>query len=276
MSDFAGKVVLVTGAAGGIGSVSADRFADAGATLVVTDRKGSQLGSAAEALRRRGVQVSSFECDLADEGAAVDLVEMIRVTHGRLDVIDHVIGATTGLGQDGIVTELDADLWDSFLAINARGAMLLAKHSIPLLFAAGGGAIVFTSAGLPGFGDDQAPAHSAGKVALETLARSIATPFRKQGIRCNCVAPGLVQTDAVSKAVPDTRKSVTSAQTMSYRLGLPEDIARAALFLASEKAAFINGAVLLVEGGNLIHESHTAAIHELRNAGLGCQDKGKS
>lgn len=103
----------------------------------------------------------------------------------------------------------------------------------------------------------QATAYGASRGALETLARYVATPFGKQGIRCNCVAPGLVQTDAVNKAVPDTRKS-------------------AAQFLASDKAAFINGAVLLVDGGNLIHESHTTAIHELRNAGLGGQDKGKS
>lgn len=158
-------------------------FADAKATLVVTDMKGSLLGSAAEALRRRGARVSSFECDLADEGAVVDLTEMIRATYGRLDVIDHVAGATTGLGQDGLVTELDVDLWDSFMATNARGAMLLAKHGIPLLLAAGGGAIVFTSAGLAGFGDDQASAYGAGKGALETLARSIAAPFGKQDLR---------------------------------------------------------------------------------------------
>jgi NAD(P)-dependent dehydrogenase (short-subunit alcohol dehydrogenase family) len=267
MSDFDDRVVLVTGAAGGIGSVSAGMFADADARLVVTDLKDSGLDSVAESLRRRGAQVSSFECDLTDESAVADLMEMVRATYGRLDVIDHVAGATTGIGHDGIVTELDVDLWDSAMAINARGAMVLAKHGIPLLLAAGGGAIVFTSSGLAAAGDDQATAYGASKGALETLARYIATQFGKKGIRCNCVSPGLIQTDVVKRVVPESRMNATLAQAMSPRLGLPEDIANAALFLASDKAGFVNGAVLPVDGGYLIHQPHTAAIRELRDAG---------
>jgi NAD(P)-dependent dehydrogenase (short-subunit alcohol dehydrogenase family) len=255
-------VVLVTGAAGGIGSVTATMFAREGAQLVLTDLPGTSLDALAETIRARGSETVSYEGDITDEGVVEELVRTAVRTFGRLDVIDNVAGATNFIGRDTVVAELDVDVWDRVVAINARSVMLTAKHGIPAMLANGGGAIVNTSSGLSALGDDHSTAYGASKNAVNALTMYIATQYGKQGIRANCIAPGLILTP-MAKQSPSPALEAILAHTMSPRLGDPEDIANAALFLASHRAAFINGQVLAVDGGHRAHQPHVPTIRDL-------------
>ncbi|MCU1361916.1 MAG: family oxidoreductase [Ilumatobacteraceae bacterium] len=262
MGEFDDRVVIVTGAAGGIGSVSARVFAEGGAKLVVTDRPGTGIDKIVQSLHDGGYEAVGHEGDLTDEADVMSLIKLARDTYGRLDVIDNVAGPTEFSRRDAVITETDADLWDLIIAICCRTAMLTAKHGIPLMLETGGGSIVNTSSGMSFKGDDHSTAYAAGKSAVNTMTAYIASQYGKQNIRCNAVAPGLILTPAAQNA-PQPVLDVILANTMVDRLGDPRDIANAAAFLASDKASFINGQVLAVDGGHSSHQPHLTGIRDL-------------
>jgi NAD(P)-dependent dehydrogenase (short-subunit alcohol dehydrogenase family) len=222
-----GKVAVVTGSAGGIGSAVADAFTRAGATVVGLDR--------AEADLTRQEEIEAFF-------AALD----------RLDVLFNGAGISGRSLGDGPVEDCTLEAWDAVLANNLTSVFLCSKHALPLLRAAGGGAIVnLTSVmGIVGGDDDFAThAYQVSKAGIIALTRAMASRYGRDGIRVNAIAPGLIATPMSTRAQadPGIRARLPELHPLTGDFGRPEDVAGAALYLAT--APFVTGTVLTVDGG---------------------------
>jgi meso-butanediol dehydrogenase / (S,S)-butanediol dehydrogenase / diacetyl reductase len=227
MGELTGKVAVVTGAAGGIGGAVALAFADAGAEVVGIDREQADLTRAG---------------DVANAFAG----------HKRIDVLVNAAGVSGRSFGDGPVEECTEEAWDTVLATNLKSVFLCCKHAIPRLRAAGGGAIVNVASvlGLVGGDEDFAThAYAASKAGIIGLSRSIAVRYAPERIRCNVVAPGLIATPMSERAQSDERirARLHDLQPLTGDFGAPEDVAGAALYLAT--AGFVTGTVLIVDGG---------------------------
>jgi NAD(P)-dependent dehydrogenase (short-subunit alcohol dehydrogenase family) len=228
---LAGKVVLVTGSAGGIGGATVRAFEQAGATVVGVDRDQADLSR-------------------ADEVAA------FFGTLDRLDVLVNAHGLSGRRFGDGPVDECTEEGWDAVLDGNLKSVFLTCKHAIPLLRAAGGGAIVNVSSvlGLVGGGTEFAThAYAASKGGVIALTRAMATYYAEEGIRCNVVAPGLIETPMSARAQADEgiRARLPELQPLTGDFGKPQDVADAVLYVAG--AEFMTGSVLPVDGGWTSH-----------------------
>ncbi len=245
--DFAGRAVLVTGAGSGVGRVIARRFAEAGARVAVHYR-GSRDG--AEATVREicsaGGEARAFAADLVREGEPARLVEDVAGAFGRLDVLVNNAGSYPLAG----LLEVTSTQWDEVLAANLRSALSCLQAAGRRMSAGGGGAIVNISS-IQAFRPAPALAHySAAKAGLEMLTRSAALELGPAGVRVNAVAPGLIWREGLETAWPDGVARYLAAAPLG-RLGQPDDVADACLFLASPAARFITGATLVVDGGVL-------------------------
>ena len=227
VGELAGKVAVVTGAAGGIGSAAARALADAGAEVVGLDREQADLSLAAEVSR-------AFE----------------RV--GRVDVLVNTAGISGRRLGDEPVDECTEEAWDAVLDGNLKSVFLCCRAAIPRLRAAGGGAIVNVSSVLALVGGDEdfaTHAYAASKAGIVGLSRAIAVHYARERIRCNVVAPGLIATAMSERAQGDNRirSRLGELQPLTGDFGAPEDVAGAVLYLAT--APFVTGAVLTVDGG---------------------------
>jgi NAD(P)-dependent dehydrogenase (short-subunit alcohol dehydrogenase family) len=255
-----GKVALVTGAGGGIGAACARALAREGAAVALADIDLAAARREADAIVAEGGRAIALAVDMADEASVIAMVEAAVDQLGALDIL-HNNAADTRLSgtRDMPVERVDTEVWDAILRVNLRGAMIASRAAIPHLRRRGGGAIVNTSSGAALAGGLSHSAYSASKAALHSLTQSIATQHGKEGIRCNAIAPGLIVT-------PATRDSYASSEVgeimlrhhLTPRLGRPEDIAAAVVFLASDEAAFITGQVICVDGGLLAHQPYVA------------------
>ena len=253
MADLQDKVVIVTGAAGGIGTETALALAEAGARVVLSDLPGTALDDGVKALADKGHDVAGHAADITDEASVKALIGFAVQHYGRIDGLDNNAGATSFVGQDTTVTEISTELWDQIMAINARGTMLMSKHALPVMLGSGGGSIVNIASGLALSGDLGNVAYSASKAAVIALTRHIATAFGEAGIRCNAIAPGLVLTPALEGAMPPPVQDVFKNSMLVPRLGQPRDIADAVVFLLSDRSSYITGQVLPIDGGFLAH-----------------------
>lgn len=243
-----GKVAIITGASSGIGAAAARLFASEGARLVVTARRADELNALVAQIKAEGGQAVAVAGDVRDEALARSLVETAMARFGGLDVAFNNAGATGPLAP---VPEIAGDDWREVLDTNLTSAFLCAKHQIPAMLARGGGSIVFTSTfvgstvGFPGLG-----AYAAAKAGLTGLTQTIAAEFGAQGVRANALLPGASDTPA-GRAVADTPEALAfiASLTALRRISQPEEIARAALFLASDASSFMTGAAMLVDGG---------------------------
>jgi NAD(P)-dependent dehydrogenase (short-subunit alcohol dehydrogenase family) len=261
MGDLDGKVALVTGAAGGIGSETARVLAAAGARLVVTDLAGTGVDEVATALRDGGSEAVAQDADLTDEDSVAALMRAVADTFGRLDVLANVAGATTFTDRDTIVTEVDVEVWDEIMAINVRGPMLTCKHGIPLMTA--GGSIVNISSATAFAGDLGNVAYATAKGGLNTLTKYVATVYGPQGIRCNAIAPGIVLTPRAQGTLPPPVQEIFVSNTLVHRLGRPGDIAAVVCFLASDASGYLTGQIIPVDGGHSAHQPHIAQFMAL-------------
>ncbi|MBZ5738378.1 SDR family NAD(P)-dependent oxidoreductase [Nocardioides mangrovi] len=237
------KVVVVTGATGGIGSATARRFADAGATTVLVDRD-----DPAELVAELGG--TGHRVDLRDEDAIDALVERIVAEHGRLDSLVNIAGVF--VGSEGPVAESDRKGWDLSLDVNLRATTHLTARALPHLVATNG-TVVTTSSTQARAADAGWASYGIAKAGVEALTRYVATQYGPQGVRCNCVAPGVTATPNALARFPEDRATAVRANTPLRRFGRPEELAEAYLFLASERSSFITGQVLPVDGGMLVH-----------------------
>ncbi|MGE0541543.1 MAG: SDR family NAD(P)-dependent oxidoreductase [Dehalococcoidia bacterium] len=246
-----GKVALVTGAASGIGAATAELFAREGARVVVADVQDDLGGQVVDRIRTAGGTAEYVHCDVA---VAEDVGGMVRSAvdaFGRLDILFN----NAGLARGGTVTELSEDDWDLVIDVDLKSVYLGCKYAIPEMRKTGGGSIVSTAsiAGLRG--SARLTAYSAAKAAVINLTRSIAAEAGNFGIRVNCICPGIIVTPIWRQIGVSTdeqqqeRWQMMGQRVLLKRVGMPEDVAKGALFLASDDAAYVTGHALVIDGG---------------------------
>jgi NAD(P)-dependent dehydrogenase (short-subunit alcohol dehydrogenase family) len=247
---MSGRAVIVTGAGSGIGQATARAFSEVGDRVVVADYDAGAASDTAAELRRAGGDSLAVTVDVSDRVQVRRMVGSTVEAFGRLDII--VNNAGFGVAAD-VVETTEADL-DRTLDVNVKGVFFGCQEAIPAMLEGGGGIIVNISSAAALAAVERRAAYIASKGAVIALTRSIAIDFMRRGIRCNCIAPGTVDSPWVGRIVggqPDpavARAKMVERQPLG-RLGRPEEIARAVLYLASPDADFVHGTCLVVDGG---------------------------
>ncbi len=234
-----GRKAVITGGASGIGAACGRRFADEGAAVAILDIAKPADGNVFD---------GSFECDVRDEESIRAAVERARETLGGIDLLVNAAGVS---GAGG-VEALDAAEWDRVLDINLKGTYLVSKHVISAMREAGGGSIVNLASieGIEAF--EAQAAYNASKGGVILLTRNMAIDYALDGIRVNCLCPGLIETPMTPILKDPALAEIHTKfiqQHMLRRAGQPEEVASAALFLASDDASFVTGHSLVVDGG---------------------------
>ena len=253
MRGLENKVVLVAGAAGGIGAATATRLAEEGAHVVVADINRDGADKQAAAINSHGGTAIALQYDQSDEASIVDLVKRTVDHFGSLHGL-HANAAdirTEVLENDRSVDAMIAASWEHTIRVNVIGYGLLIREALPHMLNAGAGSIVLTSSASSHYIDPgaQFPAYASSKAAVDALCRHTASLCGRRGIRCNAVAPGAVLTEALRAAQTQETVDTFLAATRSNRLGKPEDIANTVTFLLSDDASWVNGQVWSVNGG---------------------------
>lgn len=228
--DFSGRVVVVTGANGNLGSAVARAYAEAGAYLVLVGRRHERVAGALPELTGRDTVWLAPSTDLTDEDAVTAMVAQARDRFGRIDVLANTVGGYRG-GTP--VHEMDTASWDFMMSLNARSAFVVSKAVIPTMMGQGYGKIVHTASRAAEAGSRNAAAYAAAKAAVLRLTDTLALELIRKGINVNCVMPGTIDT-------PDNRSAMPAAD--HSRWVAPDSIARIFLFLASDAAQALHGA----------------------------------
>lgn len=245
--EFDGKVVVVTGGASGIGRATARRFASLGARVVVGDVSDPSGRETAELIRADGGEARYRHTDVTLEADVEALMADAVDAFGRLDVAFNNAGA---VGAYGPTAELSLDDWRRIVDVNLSAVFLCIKAEIPRLLASGGGAIVNNASGAGLIGFAGLPAYVATKHGVVGLTKSVALEHAQTGIRVNAVCPGSVRTPMLRAFAGDDRAmEKMGAIAPMGRLGTPEEVAEAVVWLASERASFLTGVALPVDGG---------------------------
>jgi meso-butanediol dehydrogenase / (S,S)-butanediol dehydrogenase / diacetyl reductase len=245
-----GKVCIVTGGGSGIGRATCLLFAKEGASVVVADKRQEAAEAVAAEGSAAGATMLPTMMDVSRDDDAQRVVHQTVEAFGRLDVLVN----NAGYGFAGTVVDTDEEAWDDLMAVNVRGVYLCSKHAIPAMAKNGGGAIVNTASVVAAVGIRNRAAYCASKGAVAALTRAIAIDHVAEGIRCNAVAPGTIDTpyfDEILRKSPvaaDSRKALEARQLLG-RLGTPEEIAAGILFLASDESRFATGTILTIDGG---------------------------
>jgi NAD(P)-dependent dehydrogenase (short-subunit alcohol dehydrogenase family) len=245
MIRFDGKVVLVTGGTAGLGLATARLVRTLGAQVAIAGRDAARGAAAAAAL---GPDVLFVAADVARDDDVRRLMEEVRARFRRLDVLVNSAGILRRLAVD----EEDAAGWDEVMAVNLRGTFLCCKHALPLLRAQGGAIVNIASVLAFRAQQGRSPGYDASKAGVVALTRALAVRYGPAGVRANAVCPGFVETelnrDVWGTWTPAQRQAFVELYPLR-RLGTPEDVAAAVVFLASDAAAWITGATLVVDGG---------------------------
>ncbi len=245
---FSGKVALVTGGAAGIGRITALAFAAEGLQVVVSDVDAAGGEGTAQAIRDAGGEATFVRCDVTRDAEVQALMEQVVATYGRLDYAFNNAGIEIEKGKLAEGSEAE---FDAIMGVNVKGVWLCMKHQLPLLLAQGGGAIVNT-ASVAGLGAaPKMSIYAASKHAVIGLTKSAAIEYAKKKIRVNAVCPAVIDTDMFRRAAEADPKKAEFVAAMHPvgRIGKPEEIAAAVLYLCSDAAAFTTGHSLTVDGG---------------------------
>ncbi|MDW6025007.1 SDR family oxidoreductase [Mesorhizobium sp. BAC0120] len=246
MFALTNKVTIVTGASSGIGRATAVLFAEQGAKVVATARRQSELDRLVSEIAEAGGDAVALAGDVVDEDHAEALVDLAVKRFGGLDIAFNNAGV---VGQMGPVFDLSLQAWRDTLDVNLTGAFLGAKYQIPAMIERGGGSLIFTctfvghTVGMPGM-----TAYAASKAGLIGLTQVLAAEYGPKGVRVNALLPGGTDTPAATFKTPESRSFVESLHALK-RVATPEEIARSALYLASDASSFTTGAALLADGG---------------------------
>jgi NAD(P)-dependent dehydrogenase (short-subunit alcohol dehydrogenase family) len=258
MGRLDGRVAIVTGGAGGIGSATCRALAREGASVAVVDIDLEGAQAVASGIEADDGTAVAIHTDLASEGAIAAMVATVVARFGRLDALHNNAALTDSdfLDRDTAVTELDIDVWDRTLDVNLRSQMLTCKHAIPHMVRSGGGSIVNMSSGASLSGDRTRTAYGVSKAGVHALTMYAATSHGKRGIRVNTIVPGLIITDAVRAHIPPDMLSQLGRATLTPHLGEPGDIADLVVFLMSDESRYITGQMIAIDGGMTAHAGH--------------------
>lgn len=246
-----GKVAVITGAASGIGRATAELFASEGASVVASDWNARALESAVADVRARGRKIVGIPGNVAVRAEAEAMVDRTLTEYGRLDVLVNNAGAMDYNHGVGAVSD---EVWERLLAINLTGPMYTSRRAVQLMLAAGSGSIVNVASAAGASGAVAGAAYTAAKHGLVGLTRNTAWMYAQKGIRCNAILPGGVSTGIVTgmdpaKWDPDGTARVRTFHASMPRILEPIDIARLALFLASDESRHVNGALISADAG---------------------------
>src|ERR687890_1144607 len=246
--DLAGKVVVVTGGSGGIGAVTCRLFAANGAKVAVNGRDPARIQAVVDAIRAAGGQAVGVAADCTDPAAVQRLRQEVEQQLGPAEVLAAFVGG--GRARRGPVVEVPVEDWHSTVDGTLTATFLTLKGFLPGMIQRGRGVVLTmasSAARLPGLG---APApYVAAKVGVVMLTREVAGEVGRHGVRVNCLAPHTILTEQIQQRAPEEWREQMAAAIPLGRLGTPEDVARAALFLTSDSAAWITGVTLDVAGG---------------------------
>ena len=231
------KVAIITGAAKGLGAAMAQLFAREGAKVIAADMM---------PLTYECENVEYHQLNVTDTDACRELAVYVRQTYGRLDILVNNAGIT----RDAMTRKMTDDQWDLVIDINLKGVFNLTRYVGPMMEELGGGSIINISSVVGEFGNIGQANYAASKAGVIGMTKSWAKEFARKGVpvRCNAIAPGYIMTDMM-KTVPEDLLKKFASLTMLGRLGQPEEIAKAALFLASDDASYVTGHILSVNGG---------------------------
>jgi NAD(P)-dependent dehydrogenase (short-subunit alcohol dehydrogenase family) len=243
-----GKVALVSGAGGGIGRAISLAFAESGAAVTCCDIDAPSVEETARLVQTAGGRAVARRCDVAVEAETSALAEAAHGAFGRLDIL--VSGAATH-DVGGAVLETSLTEWERVLAVNLTGSFLLSRAALPWMIAGGGGSIILIASQLGRVGSAGRAAYCATKGALIQLAKVMAIDHAAQNVRVNTLSPGAVETQRILHRYGsfESAREKLGAKHLLGRLGQPQEIAAAAVFLASDAASFVTGSDLLVDGG---------------------------
>lgn len=248
--DLSGRVALITGSTKGIGRAIAERMAEAGAKVVVSSRRQDACDEVAEGIRQNGGEALAVACNISYKDQLQNLVDKTRKQLGEIDIliINAALNPYYGSSQD-----IPDEAFDKIMHANVGSAHRLCQLVLPGMAKKGGGAVVIVSsiAGLKG--SDVIGAYGISKAADMQIARNLAVEWGPKNIRVNCIAPGLIRTD-FARALwenPDTYEATVSKYPLR-RIGEPDEIAGAAIYLASDAGSFITGQTIVVDGGGTI------------------------
>lgn len=258
-----GRVVIITGGAGGIGSATARLLSARGAKLVIADI----FDDGATVLAATLSDAIAVKLDLADEASIKAMIATTVEHFGHLDVLHNNAALLDPAlaPRDGDIETMETEIWDRTFAVNLRGTMIACREALPHLRATRG-CIVNTVSNLALQGHMIQAAYSASKAGLIQMTRSIAASHGRHGVRCNAVAPGMTMTPALMAAFPPPLRQVVEDETLRDQLGEPEDIAEAVAFLASPAARNITGQVLVSDGGLASHVPGLAGFRQFFGA----------
>lgn len=245
-----GKVALVTGAGSGIGKAICHVFAQNGASIIAVDLDAKAAAETANEVRGYGVPAESLRADVRNATDAEQAVEATKKQFGTI----HILANVAGIGSTQNTVDTSLNTWEEVFAVNARGTFLMSKYTLPIMIAQGGGNIINMGsvAGLVGL--PNRAAYSAAKGAVLSLTRAMAIDHVAQGIRVNAICPGTVDSPWVGRLLAQAedpakaREDLIQRQPMG-RLGTPQEIAYAALYLASDESAFVTGVLFTIDGG---------------------------
>jgi NAD(P)-dependent dehydrogenase (short-subunit alcohol dehydrogenase family) len=247
-----GRTALITGGAGGIGRATALLFAREAATVSLIDLNQRAGEEVAREISSAGGRAIFERADVTRAAECSRVVERTVLEFGGI----HILFNNAGVIRRASVPELREEDWDTVMAVNVKSVFLMSREVIPVMAKAGGGSIINTASGWGLAGGPRAAAYCASKGAVVLLSKAMAIDHGKQGIRVNCICPGdtntaMLRREARQLGEAEDRFLADSARRPLGRVGTPEEIAQAALFLASDRASFITGAAVVVDGGGL-------------------------
>jgi len=249
MARLDGKVAVITGAGSGIGRVTASLFAAEGAQVVVADVAGDRAHSAVEDIVAAGGSATAVEVDVSDQNQVGSMVSTAVAAYGGLHVLFNNAGVFPD--DDGGVLDTPPETWQRVMEVNLKGVWLGCRAAVPAMLASGGGSIVNMASFVALMGAATAQiAYTASKGGVLAMTREVAVEYARKGIRANSICPGPIETPLLSELLSDpVHRQRRLVHVPMGRLGRPDEIANAALFLASDESSFVTGSALVVDGG---------------------------